>query len=281
MTSLPPERKTRRLFLRAALGLAGLSITLALPRELLAATRIVASTQVLPLPPHKPVAPRLLMIDPGHGGRDPGAIGRSGTLEKDITLDIGRRLVEQLAAQRHIVAKLTRDSDTFLPLADRVAAARSARADFLVSIHADSAPNASARGLSAYTLSKNASDDFAKALAAQENLADAAGGLPPVGDEDVTAILMDLTARHTRNAAQRAKVSLIDGIGKDWKLLENPMRAANFAVLRAPDVPSILIETGFLSNAKDEAILKQPEMREKIAALLARELAPVLARTAG
>jgi N-acetylmuramoyl-L-alanine amidase len=286
LRNLPPIGHNRRDVLRLGFACAGVALAITLPRSLLAAGNaagpVVARTAVQPLPPHKPSPPRLLMIDPGHGGRDPGAIGRSGVFEKDITLDIGRRLIEQLAAQKRITAKLTRDDDIFLPLAERVKIARDARADLLISVHADSAPNPAARGFSAYTLSDKASDDFAKALATQENLADAAGGLDlSHADEDVAAILVDLTARHTRNTAQRTKVSLVNGVGKEWRLLDNPMRSANVAVLRAPDVPSILIETGFLSNRKDEEILRQPKQRERIAQLLARELAAVLAVDAG
>lgn len=270
---------SRRTFLRLGYGFAGLGLSLLVSTDLLAApqaTKTAAAT-LSPLPQRKPQPPRLLMIDPGHGGRDPGAIGRSGTYEKDITLDIARRLAQHVSGKKRLNAKLTRDRDEFLPLAERVRLGRESRADLFISIHADSAPNPAARGLSAYTLSGNASDDFAKALARQENLADAVGGVD-LGqtDEEVAAILMDLTARHARNAAQRARYALVQGIGKEWHLLENPLRSANFAVLRAPDMPSMLIESGFLSNSDDEALLRKPVMRDKIARLLAREVARIL-----
>lgn len=217
------------------------------------------------------------MLDPGHGGHDPGAIGAKGTLEKLVTLDIARQMANLLAAEPSVNVRLTRDSDLFLPLPERVNLGRTARADLFISIHADSAPNRAARGLSAYTLAEKASDDFAKALAEQENKVDFAGGVVPEDmDKEVAAILFDLTARRTRNTSQRAKFSFVKAIGKELPLLENPMRSANFAVLRAPDVPSILIETGFLSNPKDEAILAEAKQRQRIAKLMAENITAIL-----
>ena len=236
-----------------------------------------AKAAARPLPGRKPRAPRLLMIDPGHGGRDPGAIGRVGTQEKDITMDLARRMADALSGQPGITAKLTRDSDVFIPLEDRVRIGREAHADLFLSVHADSAPNAGARGLSVYTLSTKASDDFSKHLADHENEADLMGGMDlPPADKEVTAILMDLAARQTRNTAQHARASFVEGLGRNLRLLESPMRAANFVVLRAPDVPSMLVETGFLSNPQDEQILRQPQQREKMARLMARNIGAIL-----
>ncbi|MCL2470014.1 MAG: N-acetylmuramoyl-L-alanine amidase [Alphaproteobacteria bacterium] len=217
--------------------------------------------------------PKILMIDPGHGGRDPGAIGLSGTKEKDITLDIARRMVGVINSRsKRVKAQLTRDEDVFIPLAERVKKGRAAKADLFLSVHADSAPNKAAKGLSAYTLSEKASDDFANLLAQKENKADVFGGLPvDVNDKEVAAILFDLTARRTRNTAQRVKVSFIKAMARRWQLLNEPMRSANFAVLRSPDVPSLLIETGFLSNKQDEELLVKPQMRQRIAELMAAE----------
>ncbi len=268
------EPLTRRCFLRLGLVLPFVTVSLSLPSSLLAANSRLVSA---PVPSHKPRPPRLLMIDPGHGGRDPGAIGISGTHEKDVTLDIARHMAEALSGQPEVTAKLTRDDDVFLPLEERVKIGRDAHADMFISVHADSAPNQSARGLSVYTLSEKASDDFAGALAKQENRADLMGGvdLPPA-DHEVQAILFDLTARRTRNTAQHAKVDFIQSVGKNWRLLDRPMRAANFVVLRAPDVPSMLIETGFLSNPADEQILRQPKLRQKIGQLMAKDIATIL-----
>ncbi|MGE3769957.1 MAG: N-acetylmuramoyl-L-alanine amidase [Bdellovibrionales bacterium] len=238
---------------------------------------ITTKTPPIPRPARKPSPPRILMIDAGHGGKDPGAIGRRGTKEKDVVLDISRYLADKLNGVRGIQVKLTRDSDEFIPLKERVKITQESRADLFISIHADSAPDHSARGLSAYTLSQKASDAFAKAIAEQENIADLMGGVPlDSTDESVTAILYDLAARHTKNASLQAKTTLIKKVGREWPLLDNPMRSANFAVLRTPDVPSVLLETGFLSNRKDEDTLRTRANRQKIAQLLARELATIL-----
>lgn len=278
-----PDRQRRR-FLRLGLALPLFSLTLLLPTRLLAAAQAkpllcppVTLKGPAPLPEDKPAAPRLLMIDPGHGGHDPGAIGLSGTQEKDVVLDIALRMADVLSGAKDIDVKLTRERDVFLPLAERAQIGREARADFFLSVHADSAPDHSARGLSAYTLSEKASDKFASMLADQENKADVMGGLTaPVEDKAVADILFDLTARRTRNTAQRVKVGFIKGMGRRWDLLEQPMRSANFAVLRQPDVPAMLVETGFLSNKKDETVLRQSVQREKIAKLMVDELAFLL-----
>ncbi len=230
-----------------------------------------------PQPARKPHAPRLLVLDPGHGGRDPGATGSLGTLEKDVTMDIAQRMAAALKDNKDIIVKLTREQDVFIPLEDRVRFGREVHADLFLSIHADSAPNKSARGLSVYTLSTMASDSFSKSLADKENEADLMGGMDlPPATKEVTAILMDLTARQTRNTAQHARATFIRGISRQWQLLDQPMRAANFVVLRAPDVPSMLVETSFLSNPQDEKILRQPHQREKIARLMAKTIAAIL-----
>jgi len=279
------QQEKNRLFSRRdvlRLGLVAfpfVSLSLLLPQPVLAAMGDAAhlvprGDASAPAPTNKPRPPRLLMIDPGHGGHDPGAIGLSGTQEKDITLDIAQRMMAYIAQKESFVAaKLTREDDTFLPLMDRVKMGRDARADLFVSVHADSAPNKSARGLSAYTLSEKASDQFASMLADKENHADVTGGLAvPTDDKEVAEILFDLTARHTRNTAQRVKVGFVKAMGRRWQLLEEPMRAANFAVLRSPEVPSMLIETGFLSNRTDESILMKASQRQKIAELMAGEI---------
>lgn len=266
----------RRSLLRFAAG--GCLVTLAglFPAGPAIAQGLSAQVPARSLPDRKPRPPRLVMIDPGHGGRDPGAVGARGTFEKDITLDIAKEMSRLLKRERSIDAALTRDTDASLGLAERVAIAREARADLFISIHADSAPNPRARGLSAYTLSEKASDDFAAAIAKQENLADVLGVGTQHLDPAVQAFLVDLAADRTRKGAVEAKQRLVKGAGRDLTLLENPMRFANFAVLRAPDVPSVLVETGFLSNKEDERLLRDPAMRRRIAAVLARELAGIM-----
>lgn len=268
----------RRRFLKLAYSVApAVSIALLLPTSLWAKPAGGQLTPKLtgeaPQVLAKPRPPRLLMIDPGHGGHDPGAIGLSGTREKDVTLDIARRMAEAVAREKGVDAKMTREQDVFLPLAERVEIGHKSRADMFVSIHADSAPNCNARGLSVYSLSKKASDQFANQLAEKENQADLIGGLHvPVEDQEVAEILFDLAARHTSNTAQRVKVGFVKAMERQWQLLDQPMRSANFAVLRSPEVPSLLIETGFLSNKKDESLLAQPAQRQKIAELMTQEL---------
>lgn len=281
----PPHHATRRDILRLLIRHSALAVGLTLP-SLISAPLFAAdddrdentvTTRLSPPPARKPRPPRLVYIDPGHGGHDPGAIGLTGTQEKDVTLDIARRMADALSGQPGVRAALTRDQDIFLPLQQRVKIARDGGADMFISVHADSAPNHTARGLSVYTLSEKASDSFAKHIAEHENEADLMGGMDlPVADKDVSAILFDLAARRTRNTAQHAKANLVQGLRHNWRLLEQPVRAANFVVLRAPDVPSMLIETGFLSNREDEKILQQPQERARIAGLMAKNIGTIL-----
>lgn len=272
----------RRAFVRFALGapVIGLTVGGLAARPALAQDAGVQSALAgARAPSRKPGPPRLVVIDPGHGGRDPGAIGSRGTLEKDITLDIAKNVAVALSRQTGTRAVLTREGDEFLDLGERVRRARDAKAELFISIHADSAPDPRARGLSAYTLSEKATDAFAAAIAQQENLADALGVDTSAMDAVLQGILADLTAERVKRASLLAKQTLIAGAGKELRLLDNPMRSANFAVLKAPDVPSVLVETGFLSNREDEKSLRDAGTRRRIAAVLARELASVM-RTA-
>lgn len=220
---------------------------------------------------------RHIMIDPGHGGVDPGALGARGTREKDVTLAIARALAQRLRDRHGVRVTLTRNDDRFIALGDRVERARKAKPDLFVSLHADSAPNQQARGLSAYILSEKSSDGFAAALARQENNADKRGGVK-ARPKVVRDILVDLTARHTQRASLAARQGLVSGVRKQMRLLDNPMRAANFAVLKAPDVPSLLVEVGFLSNRQDESVLRDATQRRNIASVLAREFAAIVRR---
>lgn len=269
---------TRRRFLRLSLtGAAVCGLSLAMPAAWAATGTAGGPDAPSALPAHKPRPPRLLMIDPGHGGHDPGAIGISGTYEKEVTLDIARHMAEALSGKPGVTVKLTRDSDVFLPLEERVSISRAAGADMFLSVHADSAPDRSARGLSIYTLSQKGTDAFARSLAQHENEADLMGGIDvPSTDHEVNAILFDLAARRTHNTSLRVKSQFADLVGRQWRLLDNPQRAANFVVLRAPDVPSMLVETGFLSNPQDEKILSLPTERLKIARLMAKSLEAIL-----
>lgn len=246
---------------------------LGLSAPLLASPPLLAAAP----PGRKPERP-VVVIDPGHGGRDPGAIGVHGTQEKTITLDIGRRL-SGLLERRGLAAPLTRTSDRFLELDERAAIGQRHNARLFLSVHADSAPNKQARGLSAYTLSEDASDDLAGALATRENRVDDLGrGAPKSAQKAVRDILLDLTARNARHASLVARERLVAAAGKRVRLLDNPMRSANFAVLRSPGVPSVLVETGFLSNAADEELLRSENVRQTVAEVLAQEIASFVLR---
>ena len=194
-----------------------------------------------------------IVIDAGHGGVDPGTIGRNGMYEKDVALAAAKELadiIESLGSY-HIV--LTRDKDIFLPLRERVAIGRGAGADLFLSLHADSIKNMKVHGAHVYSLSETASDKEAEALAAKENKADIIAGIDLAAHpSDVGSILLDLSQRETNNfSAEAANILVQEWQARGLKLLQKPPRQAGFAVLKAPDVPSILVELGFLSNSAD------------------------------
>lgn len=240
----------------------------------------------VPMPGRKPKPPTattpverrpIIVLDPGHGGRDPGAVGPSGAFEKTITLDLARRIAARIEAAGTYRVVLTRRKDVFVPLQERAAVAQRVQADLFVSIHADSAPNPQARGLSAYTLSEKASDGLAAAIADRENAADLIHGIDiGVADPEVAAILFDLTRRHSLNTALARKAHIVRAAGTKLRLLDNPRRSANFAVLKVPDVPALLIETGFLSNIADERLLTSDNSRARIANVLADAFASAM-----
>jgi N-acetylmuramoyl-L-alanine amidase len=268
---------SRRIVLTSLLGLLGGT---ALPGGAYAARRkgipLPEAKPPRPAPKVPPRPPAVLVLDPGHGGRDPGAIGGRGTLEKDVTLSICQTIRQVLSKRKDLRVFLTRERDTYIPLASRVAFAHDKGADLFISIHADAAPNRRARGLSAYSRAEKASDDFARALADRENQVDAIYGFDASAtDRQTAAILIDLARRHSHNASLNAKRRIITGVGRSVPLLDNPMRSANFAVLRSPAIPSVLIETGFLTNPQDEKVLRSPRARAELARFLAGEIAPV------
>lgn len=221
-----------------------------------------------------------IVLDPGHGGVDPGAIGIGGTHEKDITLAMAREIRRQLEATGKYRVFLTRDQDVFIRLRDRIAIARQQSADLFISIHADSMGNRETRGASIYTLSENASDSEAAALAARENRADIIAGVDLSRESrDVTSILIDLAQRETSNHSISLARALVQEMGREVQLLPvNPHRFAGFAVLRAPDVPSALIELGYLSNAQDEGQLNRPQYRQRVASGIVRSIDAYFAR---
>jgi N-acetylmuramoyl-L-alanine amidase len=216
----------------------------------------------------------VVMLDPGHGGVDPGTTGLSGEYEKEIVLALALAVKERLDRDGRVKCLLTRSDDTFIPLPDRVAMARGAKADLFMSLHADSDPDPEIRGLSVYTLSKTASDSTAQALADKENKADLVAGLDlRNANPEVTNILIDLVQRETLNLSAIFAGEVIDEVARDTHtLLGNTHRFAGFAVLKAPDVPSVLVETGYLTNRQDEQLLRRPDYRAKLAAALARSI---------
>ena len=214
----------------------------------------------------------LVVIDAGHGGQDPGAIGKaSGVHEKTITLAYARALKEALLRTGRYRVALTRDDDRFIKLGERVNIARGLNADLFLSLHADSNPNKEAYGISFYSLSETASDAESAALAEQENKADIIPGLDlGVADEDVASILIDLTQRETMNKSSLLADNLVAALHPKITKLPKVHRYAGFRVLKAPDIPSVLVELGFLSNPKDEKLLQSPEYRGLVAASLVK-----------
>ncbi|WP_431267982.1 N-acetylmuramoyl-L-alanine amidase family protein [Dankookia sp. P2] len=210
----------------------------------------------------------LVVLDPGHGGKDPGAIGARGTQEKRITLAATLELKRQLEAGGRCRVALTRSRDVFIPLGDRIELARRREAALFLSLHADSAPGA--RGASVYTLSETATDSFSAALARRENEADRAGGLRlPSVPPDVQRILLSLMRQETRAGSEKLARLAVAALENEVALLPNTHRRAGFVVLKAPDVPSALVKLGFLSHPQDEAALNRPAHRARLAAALA------------
>jgi len=233
---------------------------------------------VAPAPPTSRGAPtkagpkHIVVLDAGHGGVDPGTIGIGGTFEKDITLAMTREIKRQLEATGRYKAVLTRDEDIFVRLRERVARARAAGAELFISIHADSIRNKETRGASIYTLSETASDDEAAGLAARENRSDIIAGVDLSHEnKEVMSILIDLAQRETMNRSATFASYLEDSLAHEIQLIPvKPHRYAGFAVLRAPDVPSVLIELGYLSNRSDEQMLTHPRQRAKVASGIVR-----------
>ena len=233
--------------------------------------RASAESTVMPLPepPSRPAdAKPVIVLDPGHGGVDPGTSSKSGVTEKEVVLKFAKRLKEKLAATGRYEIHLTRDDDTFLPLKERVAIAQKKGAGLFLSIHADYFPTKidDARGATIYTLSEQASDEEARALAAKENFSDAIAGveLPSDSDELVANILIDLAQRETQNRSVVFARSIVGELAGKNTLHTKRLRSAGFRVLKAPDVPSVLLELGFLSNADDEKQLTSAAWRDRM-----------------
>jgi N-acetylmuramoyl-L-alanine amidase len=208
-----------------------------------------------------------IAIDPGHGGEDPGAIGPNGTMEKDVVLNIALRLRERLQAEPGVRVLMTRDSDFFVPLATRVSKARAVSADLFVSVHADAFVLPHAKGSSVFVLSdRSASSLGARWLARRENSADLIGGVNlPAGNREVAKVLLDLSTTAQIKDSRKLAGSVLGELRGVGDLHSAQIEQAGFAVLRAPDVPSILIETAFISNPDEERKLRDPRYQAKLA----------------
>jgi N-acetylmuramoyl-L-alanine amidase len=217
----------------------------------------------------RPASERLITIaiDPGHGGEDPGARGRSGTLEKNVTLSIAQKLKERIETEPNMRAVLTREGDFFIPLHMRVEKARRVRADLLVSIHADAFVKPSANGSSVFALSeRGATSVAARWLAKQENDADLIGGVNlGIKDPYLKQTLLDLSQTASINDSLKLGKAVLQEMGGINRLHKNYVEQAGFAVLKAPDIPSILIETAFISNPDEERKLRDPVYQNKMA----------------
>lgn len=257
----------RRRFLKQAL-LVGGSCLLAEEAFAQAAQQLLTKASAGKTASKTPVIPKkIIAIDAGHGGKDPGAIGAQGTYEKQITFAVARELARQLEATGRYTPILTRRNDSFVALGARVSAARRAKAALFLSLHADSIPNnPEARGFSVYTLSDKASDTMTAALADRENAADFVGGLDlSRHSRQVKTILLDLMHRETTNNSLALAHATLAKMSPAFPPLHKPHRQANFAVLRSPDIPSILVEMGFLSNRDDEKALRTEAYQQKMA----------------
>ena len=217
-----------------------------------------------PTPSSRPV---LVALDPGHGGEDPGAIGPRGTREKDVVLSIARRLKKLIDAQPNMRAYLTRDNDYFVPLHVRVQKARRVKADLFISIHADAWIKPSARGSSIYALSQNgATSTTARLLAQKENNADLIGGVNLGShNKQVAKVLLELSTTAQINDSMKVGGNVLSEIGKINRLHKKSVERAGFAVLKAPDIHSILVETAFISNPEEERLLRSSSHQDRIA----------------
>lgn len=217
----------------------------------------------------------IVMLDPGHGGEDPGAIGPGGLKEKDVVLEIGKKLQLAINQTGYMQAMLTRNQDIFIPLGTRVAIARRARADLFISIHADAFTTPLARGSSVFVLSKRgASSSFARWMAKVQNQADLIGGMSfNTKDKSVKNILLDMTHNWTMNSSDKLGRILLGQMAGINQLHSKNIEHAAFAVLKAPDIPSVLVETAFISNPGEEALLGRSEFQQKIADRLASGIA--------
>ena len=233
------------------------------------------ASRLLPTAP-TPVQARAftVVIDPGHGGEDPGAIGPRGTREKHVALQIAQRLAKRINATPGMRAELTRDGDYFIPLRERIRIAHGHQADLFVSVHADAFTRSSAHGSSVYTLSEGgASSEAARLLAKRENAADLVGGVEvQASDGTLIEVLLDLSQNAAIEGSQRLAQHILTGLGGMTRLHKRTVQQAGFAVLKSPQIPSVLVETAFISNPTEEQRLRDSGHQEKLAAALFRAI---------
>ncbi len=227
-----------------------------------------------PVPPRAGDGDVIVAIDPGHGGVDAGA-SHGRMTEKRVVLEFAKQLAVEIDARDGYKAYLTRDKDVFVPLAERVARAHRARANIMISVHADSLAEGRASGVSAYTLSERGTDRAAEALAERENRSDVLAGADLSGEsDDLTRLLVELAQRGTKDESGKLAVAILGSLKDHMQLLRTrPWRQANFRVLKAPDIPSVLLEIGFLTSAKDRRRLSDANWRAKAAVLVADGIA--------
>ncbi len=263
-----PARVVRRFVLpptegipnyRYVIDLAGLGPPLAPPP---APARTAAAPRMIQVADRAPVhARKVIVIDAGHGGKDPGALG-AHSREKDLTLAAAKALKRRLEREGRYKVVLTRSSDVFVPLEERVRIARKADADLFISLHANSGPDPDLRGAAVYTLSDKGSDRVARNVMNRDDWF--INVSMPSRDQSVNRILLDLTQRETRNQSSAFAETLVDHVGEASTLLQHSHRDAGYVVLLAPDVPAVLLEMGFITNPKDEAELRDTRDRERL-----------------
>lgn len=234
-----------------------------------------AQQAALPVAPPKPQGDTrpVIIIDAGHGGVDPGAIGQTGIYEKDLVLSYAKELKRLIEAEGRYRVLMTRESDVFIRLRDRVRYAQDSDAGLFVSLHANTHRKHELRGAAIYTLSENASDAEAAALAAKENKADAIAGIDLSDQPEVVSkILIDLAQRETMNQSKRFANLLVKQLHTVGPVLRNTHRSAGFAVLKSPTVPSVLVEVGYLSNKVEEKLLRSEDYRRKISGAIVKAI---------
>jgi N-acetylmuramoyl-L-alanine amidase len=224
-------------------------------------------------PPHAPVDTGrdiVVAVDAGHGGDDPGAIGAAGTREKDVVLGIARALADRINGEPGMHAVLTRDGDYFIALRERIRRAREAKADLFVSIHADSVLDRGVSGASVYVLSeKGATNEAARWLAERENAADLKGGVK-LDDKDnaLASVLLDLSQSASLGASSEAAERVLGAIDRVGDVRKREVQQAGFVVLKSPDIPSMLVETAYISNPREERRLDDPAHQQELAAAI-------------